>query len=411
MEFEYEWWEYALIPFIAGIVGYATNVVALQLTFYPLEFWGIELFRLKNEPWGLFGWQGIIPTKAEKMATITFDLMTTRLFNIRDIFSRLSPTKFAEVMDDAVLLMMDAVINEVANEYMGKTWNSIPKEVRDDIVVSADEESNKFLVTFMRDMQEHIDDVVDIKEMSVGACVENKHLVVKIFQECGEEEFVFIRRSGFYFGFLFGLFQMTIWFFYTAGWILPVAGFLVGYVTNWMALKVIFQPIEPKKFCGYTLQGLFLKRQHMVSAVFARVICTEILHIKAIWKAIFTGRLSKNFSAMLRAHTLAFTDKLLVEIEPLAIAAMGLDSFMEMKESIAQKVVQKLPDVIDASYEYTQKALDMEATIREKMRELPSAEFEGVLHPAFEEDEIQLIVLGGVLGAIVGIIQLFTLFA
>lgn len=48
----------------------------------------------------------------------------------------------------------------------------------------------------------------------------------------------------------------------------------------------------------------------------------------------------------------------------------------------------------------------MEAIIREKMAALPSKEFEGVLHPAFEEDEIQLIILGGLLGAIVGAMQL-----
>ena len=82
-----------------------------------------------------------------------------------------------------------------------------------------------------------------------------------------------------------------------------------------------------------------------------------------------------------------------------------------MKEDIAQKVIAKIPSVIDASYEYTQEALDMETTIREKMAELPATEFEGVLHPAFEEDEIQLIALGGVLGALVGILQIFTLFA
>ncbi|KAL3943104.1 MAG: hypothetical protein SGBAC_002795 [Bacillariaceae sp.] len=411
MAFEYDWWEYALIPLIAGLVGYATNVVALHLTFYPLEFVGIKLFRLDNQPWGLFGWQGIIPTKAEKMASICFDLMTRRLFSIHDIFARLEPMKFAEVMDDVVLLMMDEVINEVANEFMPQTWNNIPKEVRDDIVVTADNESNTFLVDFMKDMQAHIEDVVDIKEMSVNACLENKHLIVKVFQECGEKEFVFIKQSGFYFGFLFGLVQMTAWFFYPADWILPIAGFLVGWVTNWMALKVIFLPVEPKNICGYKLQGIFLKRQAAVSEVFARVICVEILHIKAIWGAVFKGRLSKNFSAMLRAHTLAFTDKLLVEIEPLAIAAMGVEKFLEMKESIGRKVVEKIPDVIDASYEYTQKALSMEDTIREKMKELPSAEFEGVLHPAFEEDEIQLILLGGVLGALVGLVQLFTLFA
>jgi uncharacterized membrane protein YheB (UPF0754 family) len=411
MELEFAWWEYFLIPWIAGLVGYVTNVLALWLTFYPLEFFGIEIFRLKNEPWGIIGWQGIIPTKAEKMATTTFDLMTTKLFSIHEIFSRLDPKRFAEVMDDAVLLMMDQVINEVANEYMPQTWNSLPKDVKDDIIVTADNESGKFLTAFMKDMQEHVEDVVDIKEMSVDACVANKHLIVKIFQECGEKEFVFIRRSGFYFGFLFGLIQMTIWFFYPADWILPVAGFLVGWVTNWLALKVIFQPIEPIDIFGYTLHGIFLKRQVEVSEIFARVICVEIMHIKAIWTAIFTGRLSKNFFAMLRAHTLVFTGKLVAEIEPLAIAAMGSEKFLQMKEDIAQKVLEKIPNVIDASFEYTQEALGMEATIREKMSELPSTEFEGVLHPAFEEDEIQLIALGGVLGAIVGVIQLFTLFS
>ena len=411
MDLEYEWWEYFLIPWIAGLVGYVTNVLALTLTFYPYEFFGIEIFRLKGEPWGIIGWQGIIPTKAEKMATICFELMTTRLFSIHEIFGRLDPKRFAEVMEDAILLMMDSVINEVANEYMPQAWNSMPKEVRDDIIVTADKESGKFMYGFMKDMQEHVDDIVDIKEMSVKACVENKPLIVKIFQECGEQEFIFIRRSGFYFGFLFGVMQMIVWFFYPADWILPVAGFGVGWVTNWMALKVIFQPLEPINICGYMLQGIFLKRQTEVSAVFARVVCVEILHIKAIWTAIFNGRLSKNFYAMLRAHTLVFTDKLLVEIEPLAIAAMGSDKFLQMKEDIAQKVLDKIPSVIDVSYEYTQEALDMETTIRTKMAELPAAEFEGVLHPAFEEDEIQLIALGGLLGAIVGVIQLFTLFA
>ena len=381
MAFEFEWWEYFLIPWIAGIVGFVTNVFALQMTFYPLEFWGLELFRLKNEPWGIIGWQGIIPTKAEKMASICFDLMTTRLFSIHEIFSRLDPKKFADVMDDAVLLMMDQVINETATQYMPDLWKNLPSEVRDDIIVTADAESGKFLTAFMKDMQDHVEDVVDIKEMSVKACVENKHLIVKIFQECGEKEFVFIRRSGFYFGFLFGVFQMIVWLFYPAGWIMPVAGFLVGWVTNWMALKVIFEPVDPKNICGYELQGIFLKRQKEVSEVFARVVCVEILHVKAIWNAIFTGRLSKNFFAMLRAHTLVFTDKLVAEIEPLAIAAMGSEEFLKMKEDIATRVIQKIPSVIDASYEYTQEALGMEDTIRAKMSELPSKDFEGVLHP------------------------------
>lgn len=412
-DIKYPWWEYFLIPWIAAFVGYLTNVVALEMTFSPLEFRGILLWRLPNEPWGLFGWQGIIPTRAEKMASISFELFTKKLLKIKEIFLRLDPRRFADVMADATLLMMDEIINEVATEYMPTVWNSLPQEVKDDIVVTTDNESGAFLSEFMADMQEHVDDVVDIKELTVRYCVENRHLIVKIFKECGDKEFVFIRRSGFYFGFIFGLFQMLIWFLYDAAWTLPVAGFMVGWITNWIALKIIFSPLEPISCCCglFTLHGIFLKRQKEVSQIFARVVMTEILHVKAIWDAIFTGPLKNNFQAMLRAHTLVFTEKLIIEIRPLAVAAMGAEKFARMKEDIAQKVIDRLPGIIDNSYQYTNEALDMENTVASKMMELSPTEFEGVLHPAFQEDEIQLILLGGILGGLVGVLQIFTLFA
>lgn len=349
------WWKYVLVPFIDGIVGYVTNVLALEMTFAPLEFFGIELFRLPGQPWGFFGWQGIIPTKAEKMASTCFDLMTTQLLDIQEIFDRVDPFEFAKAMDDSILLLMDKVINEVATDTIPQTWGNLPQAVKDDIVVTADNESNKFLKEFMKDMQAHIHDVVNIKEMSVNACVQNKHLIVKIFQECGENEFTFIRNSGFYFGFMFGVLHMVVYMFYPANWVMPIFGAIVGTATNFVALKVIFSPIEPKKVCGFTFHGIFLRRQAEVSETFARVICVDILHIKAIWNAIFNGSRSKNFTAMLRAHTLVFTDKLVSEIEPLAVAAIGSEQFLQMKESIAMKVTRTIPDVIDSSYEYTQK--------------------------------------------------------
>lgn len=141
-----------MIPWIAGAVGYFTNVLALQMTFWPIEFFGVELFRIEGEPWGLFGWQGIVPSKAEKMASICFDLMTQKLFSIREIFQRLDPVKFGEVMSDRLLLTLDSVISEVAMEYMPSTWESLPKDVKDDIIVTADAEAAVFLEEFMRDM-------------------------------------------------------------------------------------------------------------------------------------------------------------------------------------------------------------------------------------------------------------------
>mmetsp|Transcript_22160 Transcript_22160/g.34081 ORF Transcript_22160/g.34081 Transcript_22160/m.34081 type:complete len:413 (-) Transcript_22160:1240-2478(-) len=411
VELKYEWWEYFVIPWFAGVVGYVTNVLALEMMFRPLEFWGIPLFRLKGEPWGILGWQGVVPTRAEKMASVCFDLMTSKLINVKEVFSRLDPNQFSIEMEDGVLLLMDETINEVANELAPSIWEKVPQEVKDDIIVMADEECTTFMNNFMKDMQDNVDKIVDLKELSVRSCVEKKELVIKIFREVGDKEFEFIRRSGFYFGFLFGCVQMTIWFFYNGSWLLPVAAFLVGWVTNVLALKVIFRPLEPTKVCGFTLQGIFLRRQEEVSESFARIVCVDIIHIKAIWDEIFTGPLSQNFYALMRAHTIVFTEKLLSEVKPVLVAAMGASQFADLKEEIAQKVVEKMPSIIDHSYEYTQKALNLEETMRTKMAALSSEEFEGVLHPCFEEDEILLIAVGGLLGLSVGIIQLFTIFA
>jgi len=361
----------------AGVIGYVTNVLALEMTFKPIEFFGPEIFRVKNQPWGLFGWQGIIPTKAEKMASVCFELMTTKLINLKEVFDRLEPEKFSEVMEDALLLMLDTIVNDVAMKYMPGVWSNLPKEVKDEVIVMMNIESDQFMAAFMEDVKAHIDDILDIKKMTVEACVREKRLVNSIFQECGAKEFKFIRESGLYFGFLFGLIQMAVTWVYDELWVLPVAGFMVGWVTNWLALKVIFRPLTPHKFGCITIHGLFLKRQMEVSETFARVNCVEILHTKAIWERILTGPLSKNFFAMLRAHSILFTEKLVGGMKPFAVSAMGSQKFSEMKEEIAKQIADNLPSIMPHSYQYTTDALDMERTIREKMQQLSYAEFEG----------------------------------
>lgn len=414
MEFNkanYEWWEYFIMPWIAGVVGWGTNVLALQMTFAPMEFFGCELFRIKGQPWGLFGWQGIIPTKATKMASICFDLMSKRLIDTKDIFSRLEPSKFAEVMEDGLLLVVDDIVNEVASAHFPKVWSTLPEEVKDEIIIMTDSACPQFLIAFMKDVQDNADDILNIKAMCVNACIENKPLVVKIFREVGDKEFIFLKQSGFYFGFIFGCFQMLIWMFYNGAWILPVCGFLVGYITNWVAMKVIFRPLEPMKIGPFMLHGIFLKRQKEVSETFARVICVEVLHTKAMWNAILTGPYHKNFNAMLRAHSILFTEQIVGSMKPLVLATVGQEEFAQIKEEIATKIIEKLPSIVDRSYEYMTHAFDLENTMRDRMQQLSYIEFESVLHPAFEEDEILLIMVGGILGLIVGVFQLFTLFA
>ena len=90
-----------------------------------------------------------------------------------------------------------------------------------------------------------------------------------------------------------------------------------------------------------------------------------------------TGPLSANFFAMLRAHSIVFTERLVGGIKPLVVFSMGSQEYSEMKEEIAKQIADNLPLIMPHSYEYTTEALDMETTIRERMQKLSYAEFEG----------------------------------
>lgn len=165
--------------------------------------------------------------------------------------------------------------------------------------------------------------------------------------------------------------------------------------------------MRPTGIGPFKVQGIFLKRQQEVSEVFARITCVELLGTEQIWDAILTGPNRKKFQMLLRNHSLIFTEKLIGGLRPLALTVMGTEKFSLMKEDIATKVILKLPNIIGMSYDYTTEALDLENTIRTTMQKLSPEEFEGVLHPAFEEDEMTLIMVGGFLGMMVGIIQIF----
>ena len=88
MSFEWlmslDFWKHVSIPFVAGLVGWATNWVAIKLTFQPIEFVGLRPF---------LGWQGIIPSKAGKMAAIFAESTMFRLGTLGEIFRQMDPDK------------------------------------------------------------------------------------------------------------------------------------------------------------------------------------------------------------------------------------------------------------------------------------------------------------------------------
>jgi uncharacterized membrane protein YheB (UPF0754 family) len=269
----------------------------------------------------------------------------------------------------------------------------------------------------MSDLVDNLDAVYDLKYMCVTEMVNKPQLLVDVFQSVGAKELRFIEMSGAYFGFIFGSIQTALFKWVIppplSDYMLPPLGFVVGFLTNYIALYMIFKPIDPIRLFGgkIVLQGIFLKRQKEASAMFASKMVASVLHSENIWKYMLTGPLSHEFEAMLRKHTGEFTDRLVGYSKPLVLMYIGNENFEKMKQDTADMTVNEIHNIISYMHTYTDEALDLETEIREKMSALPSVEFERVLHPVFEEDELKLILVGAVLGIGVGAIQMGVSFA
>merc|ERR1712066_525621 len=84
---------------------------------------------------------------------------------------------------------------------------------------------------------------------------------------------------------------------------------------------------------------------------------------------------------------------------------VGTDRWDELKQNVVNAMLEELPNHTSSFQKYVDSALQIEETIATRLAQLPPDQFEGMLHPAFEEDEWMLILLGGVLGIIVGVFQ------
>ncbi|KAJ0392906.1 hypothetical protein P43SY_007144 [Pythium insidiosum] len=397
--------KYGSIPVVSVAFTYIHIWLALYMTFYPLEFLGC--LQIPGTNMG-FGWQGIVPFKAEKMARQAVRLMTTQLMRVQDVFARIEPAKVVEELEPTMYGTIREIVEAMATKYNPDLWRVLPENVKEEIVEKIKEDAPVHIEALMDELKNNIEDVFDLEDMVVSRFLRDKQLLVNMFVTCGYQELAFIRNSGAWMGFLFGVLQMGLWFFYSNRIVVfPVLGLVVGLITNWLALKMIFEPVEPKRVCGFTLHGLFLQRQAQVAEVYGRLVASEMLTSRNIIEAILKGPYSDRLFELVYDSVQFSVNEATAATEKIANLGLGEDVYASMKQDITDHIVNKFPETLRQIEDYASMAMDLEATLREKMKMLTSAQFEQLLHPIFQEDEWKLVLMGGVLGLVIGFLQAF----
>lgn len=393
-------WIVLLIPLISALVGWFTNVVAIKMMFYPVEFLGIPPY---------LGWQGVIPANAVRLAKVSNKLITQKLLSLRELFDEsFNAESFAGKLGAVIDDVTEQVIDEVANKHAKAMWDNAGDFMQNKVRETVRSEVVEVSRAIAMDMADDIDEIMDIEQTVLEAMERHKGLMGEMFYEVGRLEFKFIERSGLYFGFLFGVFQMIVWVLYPAPWILPAAGFFVGYLTNWIAIKLVFSPREPTKIGPITIQGLFHKRQNEVAEAFGRTVATRVLNADNIVTTVMESDGAKRMNEIVAHRIGELISK--YEAHPMAKLVVPEASRPALRAEVLERIQTEWPKPGGFFHTFAGEAVDLQGELERRMKALDRESYEGVLRPAFQQDEWKLIAAGAVLGTIAGVLQLVYIF-
>jgi hypothetical protein len=293
------------------------------------------------------------------MADRLVEIITTRLLSLVEAFDRLAPSQMARLLAPAV--------EEAVRADCGHYWAMALKPFLPLV-----------LTRLVGSLQVEIEDVLDLRSVVLSAFVRDKAVLVELFQNVGRVELDFLVKSGLGFGFLLGLAQMALWARKPSPWTLPVAGAFVGFATNWIAIKLLFEPADPVQVGPITVQGLFESRQNEVSEEFGHFLATRVLTPERLLEALASKGVDGELYAFLRRQL------------PFPFPSRVLSAAVE---GVRQAAINptKYPEL----HLYAFQRLDIEDTLSRRLKLLSPIDFEDLLHPVFQEDEITLIAVGG----------------
>lgn len=405
-------------PATAAFVGWLTNYVGVQMLFYPLTFRGLSLIPRKPcsdlgdlPSFGWFGWQGIVPAKAPRMARDLVEVVT-RLISVDATLAKLDPLEIAKKVDVAKLARATVGRGSAVEAAGEAVWLGMSESSKQSCVAHG----RRLAVGVASDVTKKGARGLDLKTLCVSALSgANVEKLVDLFQRVGRVELRLLINSGIVVGLLLGFMQSLVSLLLAPKYggadddrpELPVVGLvgagIVGAVTNWIALLWIFKPIDPVNLGFFQLQGCFLRRQRAVSEDFAKFFVDNILTARNLLTDLFQGPNSREFIKLIRWRVAAFASGVARIAAP---QFFGLSKDGDLIDSATTAISRQLPNQLpDSLFDYADKTLDLESQIAAKMAALPSTQFERLLHPIFEEDEATLIAVGGILGVVAAALQ------
>ena len=185
---------------------------------------------------------------------------------------------------------------------------------------------------------------------------------------------------------------------------IPAIGGLIGWSTNWLAVKMIFRPIKKRRILGlFPVQGLIGRRQPELAKAIGRVVGNHLVEHKDVVKSL--NKL--DFSGILGGLLDKGLAPKIQELRglPLIGGFLTEERVQSLKQSIVDSVMTHKEQVLDEVEKGLAKGLDVPGLVEKKVASFAIEKLEALILDVASKELRAIEVLGGVLGVLIGLMQ------
>ena len=185
---------------------------------------------------------------------------------------------------------------------------------------------------------------------------------------------------------------------------IPIISALIGWITNFLAVKMIFHPYKEVSVLGIKVQGLLPKRKKDLAQKIGETVEQELLSHEDIQKAVDTPEFHQEVTdAVLTAVETTINERL--ASNPLIAMFLTGQTAALVKEMLSEEVEKQVPNFMGKMFTRLESKIDVKELVRQKIEAFDMQKLEDIVYSIAAKELKAIEVFGAVLGFIVGGVQ------
>lgn len=179
----------------------------------------------------------------------------------------------------------------------------------------------------------------------------------------------------------------------------------IGWITNWVAIKMLFRPHKEINFGLFKIQGLIPKRKAEIGTGIASIIQNELISVKDVISNIDREEFSKRLNKLIDDVLDKNLKKKVKEKFPLLQMFFTDKVAKDIGNTIKEIVMENQEKIFEIFSNYAEENIDFEVIISDKISNFSLDKLEEIITLLANKELKHIEVIGAILGMLIGAVQ------